>query len=423
LLRPEIPEHNGVARGDEPVSDCLVRIVVRDLADGETVPGIQLVPRTPDGLATEFSTSADGAVVIPYSKLEGLIAESEDWRIPRQTDEEIRRSGELWCYRMMRVEGRVEESSGPTRLQSPACLEAKYSPGIPFKFPHRSAAKPPWTTSWFRKHKVRETVSLGSSDIDGFFEFDVPRIRDLYVVAHTGDRRRTGVTPVELDSRTDSASIRIVLHSRSRVVGRIVGHDGRPVRVQSLSLYSQRRVVFSELDFGALKAIRGSNAFCVSADPATDEARLWFTGIADPDANGKFELFVNDSGEGLLVAWVAGHKPVRLQLGQLTNERALEEIRLSAPERREQIQFRYRGVPLSNHRIVAVDISEEIAQLGLPISRLDTQGEADGAWFELGRKYFFDLYGESLPEKGISGCLVFSGASTVEVSSDLTKLR
>ena len=113
---------------------------------------------------------------------------------------------------------------------------------------------------------------------------------------------------------------------------------------------------------------------------------------------------------------------MRLDLGQLSGERTLQEIKLPAPPRADRIQFRLRGKSLSGHAIVCADVTSSVAQLQLPVSRLDTQGEIEGEWFEPGRRYYVDLYGRKLPESGKSGCFVYQGQRVLEISSDLERL-
>ncbi len=133
-------------------------------------------------------------------------------------------------------------------------------------------------------------------------------------------------------------------------------------------------------------------------------------------------MTVNDCGDGLLVAWIPGQRPVRIRLGPLGGEKTLPDIRLPAPARFAGVQFRYRGVPLAGYAVVAADLTEAISQLALPVGRLDADGEIDGAWLEPGRKYFFRFFGPALPEGGVGGWMPFEGASVVEISTDLRRL-
>ena len=238
----------------------------------------------------------------------------------------------------------------------------------------------------------------------------------------TKEPRRCGVVQVELDARTIRASIRVELGSFPRVDGRILGEDGRPVRVEGLRFYSQVQFARSKwhLKLREIRAQRRTGGFAYVGIPATDEGRLWFSGSAEPDGDGRFEAGAKFFGDCLLVFWVRGYRPVRMRLGRLEGKKSLGEIRLAAPRNLPHIQFRSNGVPLANHSVSAIDHSSEIGRPVMPSSRLDGQGEVDGAWFEAGRKYYLGLSGDLLK---VSGCLLYSGASIVDVSTDLTRLR
>jgi hypothetical protein len=231
------------------------------------------------------------------------------------------------------------------------------------------------------------------------------------------------VTRVPVDSRTERATAVVVLTGPSRVIGRILGHDGKPVPVTMVRVYCETVVRYSELDLREIRSRAPYNAITVAADTFKDEARLCVMNGCTPDEKGNFDLDVNHTGEGLLVIWVPGHRPVRRSLGWLAGEREVSEIRLARPERIGRIQFRYRGIPLENHTFIAADISSEVGQLQVPLSRLDEAGELAGDWFESGRRYFFDFYGPELPDNGRSGCLDFRGQNVVEISTDLKKMK
>jgi hypothetical protein len=396
----------------------LVSINLRDLADGSPVSGVSLLAAG----GIEFPVSQDGFAEVPAPCLSTLTVRPTAWSIPKQGPEEVRSSGVLWCYRTMRVEGRVEIPAGPTRFEKPPRIAATYSPGVPGLSSRWGAAEPPWTVFWFREHGVPENVSLGDADIDGRFTFEVPRIRPLCIVAQGKDCRQFGMEFVDVDVRTDVASVRIVLESQARVSGRIVGHDGEPIPVRSLLVYSESRIALVDFDIGQLSARACGNALSAAVYQSRGEALFCMIGSAVPDGTGQFDVSINDTGDGLLVAWIPGQRPVRRRLGRLAGEKMLPEIRLPIQERFAGVQFRYRGAPMANCALVAADITEEISQLMLPLNHLDPNGEIDGAWLEPGRKYFFRFFGADLPKGTVGGWILFSGASTVETSTDLKRL-
>ena len=114
-----------------PHGSGAVSIVVRDMADGAPVPDVRLALRSSTTAdKEELRTSMDGSVQVPVTSVEGLSVDPGGWHTPDQTAEEIRQSGVLWCYRTMRVTGRVEEESGPVRLKAPASIEAVCALGV-----------------------------------------------------------------------------------------------------------------------------------------------------------------------------------------------------------------------------------------------------------------------------------------------------
>ncbi|MCU0724266.1 MAG: hypothetical protein MUE73_00530 [Planctomycetes bacterium] len=403
--------------GGPPVGE-VVRIVVRDLADGEPVSGVVLLSGTGSG----FATSGDGAAEVRAGDLGFLMIGTAGFSVPKQTAEEIRASGVLWCHRTMRVEGRVEEAGGPTRFESPPRIVAVWSPGTPGDASGPLVGEPPWSIFWFREHGVREELPSGRSDPDGRFDIEVPRIRHLYVMAQTEDRKRSGTEPVGVDSRTERSSVRIVLGSVARVTGRILGHDGEPVSEQSLALYSESRMALEDFDLREVRARVHGSAIGAAMDSRRNEVLLTVAAGGRTDADGRFDLSLNDFGEGLLIVWIPGQRPVRVRIGRLAGEREIPEIRLPPPGRFDGVQFRYRGTPLSNCGVVAADLTEDISQLPLPVGRLDANGEIDGALLEPGRKYFFRFFDPDLPKGTIGGWILYDGASVVEVSTDLRRL-
>ncbi len=270
----ESPEAVGVSAGEEAAGGDRARILVRDLADGAPVSGIALV--SPAG--SECPTSVDGFAEVPAARLDALAIRPREWSIPKQTAAEIGSSGVLWVYRTMRVEGRAEDAAGPTRFETPLRIVANYSPGMPGDGTGASAAEPPWTIFWFREHGVPECVPSGCTDLDGGFDIEVPRIRHLYVTARAEDRGRSGTEAVAVDSRTESTSVRIVLRSSARVVGRILGHDGEPVPVKSLVLYSESRTTLDDFDMRELSARVDGSGLGVTIDSETGEVRIQVTG-------------------------------------------------------------------------------------------------------------------------------------------------
>jgi hypothetical protein len=391
---------------DEPT----VAILLRDLADGSPVVGIALEPsdRRRDAPLRSISTDQAGVAEVPRSWTRKLSTSVAGWVVHVDPSDPAR----PWAWRTMRVLGEVVDPNGldVSGVDIESMCIAPMGPGA---FSRKADRTPPWTDADLHRMHVPRRFTGGRTDGSGQFAIDVPRIRGVRVLAAAADGR-WGLADVPVHAGLDEQRVRIELQRGSRVRGRLLGSDGRPLAGAQVSLAVETSVQVPDIDVSALGARNEALSIAGGSEPG-DHARVWMTRSATTDASGNFDVVVRSEGRCLVSAWPPGHVPVEARPTESSQD--LGDVHAQAPETSGRLAFVRESEPLTGHEIMLVDLSAGIGQPVAPRTTLDAHGAMAADWLVRGRLYYVHVSGKLAGEQGMSGVFTWDGQARIDASA------
>ncbi len=394
-----------------------ISITLRNLAGGGPVGGVPLrgIQQQPEMAWDQLlTTNSIGMITVDRDAVGSVQSDDELWVIPPQSREKIIDSGELWCYGWVTIRGRVESLARAGEGGVRADLKVLARPRMDLRTgPSRHSTR-------LAKLGIRRSLGRCKTDSDGTFEIRVPRVDGILLCARSRGGEK-GTVRVEVAPSETEVFVRVVMDQAAVVSGLLLGSDGEPIRNQPVRVYSSWNTQLSEVDLEAISS--KGNGVTVSGHSASGDVRVCVKATGVTDDEGRFKMKLYSEGSGLLVAYVPGHRPIRVSLGAVRfSSRDIGAVYGESAELAERVRFTRGAQGLAGCPVNIVDVTSKAGQYVVLNDHLDAQSSISGEWLEVGREYFVQIAGQGPDSRVSQGCFVWDGSSHIDVLTALGKM-
>jgi hypothetical protein len=405
----------------EPEPPSVV-VTVRNLADGSLIGNEDFTLRFGGEQAEEVQvrTDARGRLAVPGDISGASLVHPTLRVLGALTSAQEESESVLWAHSLTDLSG-IVVSDPSDALPDLSQVRLRYELQLDRRGSDlRPGGTVPWTRAWAAQHGLRTRDTLGTVNRDGSFQFPVPRVRTLLVVANLDGWRPAWAT-VDV-SGPDPAAVTLVMRRSVLIRGRLLAEDGSAIAGARVAYYSGVRVPLDTVDVGTL-GLDGSG-FSVSGNPRYNTAKVTIGGGAVTDADGAFVVHHNADGEVLLMSWPLNQAVTSLFLGRVEQDRS-DAVLVSRGSTGKRVRFLADGEPLANVTIVLGDLSAPVGQPTVGGIRLSAEGEMAADWLEVGHRYGVMVLVGSIADRLTREdkvVLVWGGQASVDVTTDLVPL-
>lgn len=424
---PSGPTVTGAESPESPAGATSEMVVLRDLADGNPIPGVGLelqpVP-TSDEISVADPprvqvTGNGGDFLLGDHEVPRLPADASGWIAPRQSREEILDSGVFWAYRQIEVAGVVRPSASFPPLDLHSIRLTLVPVGGGWADLDGGGRGSPGSRSWLHAHGLsRWPLQLGSVDGEGRFAVRVPRIKGLCLVADA-DGWRAASEPVA--TQGDSQTVDLILGTAIRISGKLRSFDGTPLANAKVVLYVTRIGGYESVKPGGsllLLQPEGGSTGVWNKEKGT--SRVTLSRVARSDGEGRFSTTVKADGEVRILVYADGHSLSETVLGSVDEDRGGLDIRVERAKDVGPIRLRYGDEVLRSFALLVSDLS--VVDQPAVDYWTDEEGRLKSEWFVNGKLYALIPQDAAVPPSArCNHYLLWRGETDIDLKALPTK--
>jgi hypothetical protein len=311
--------------------------------------------------------------------------ESTDWYAIPQSFEETRRSGIFWTARRRTLLGSVRalESEPVLDFRKVRLRLLPVDKRPDSDRPSAEVGATAQASEWLEASTHRLwPKDVGPVADDGTFSVEVPRIRDLAIVADAD-----GWVPCSetISVHSEAPTVALVLHVGILLSGTLLSGDGSPISGASIVVYTTRHGTYEDFGPKSARLLQPSGGVAGSRNKLTNKSHVTLTSSTTSKSGGQFQVRLSGEGEVRIVVYAADHALGDSILGHMDSSRSGIEIRVDRLEGPRFAVLRSGDTLLTRFKVMVSDLSG-VAQPAYSYET-DEAGRLDTGWLVAGRQY------------------------------------